>query len=33
VDNGGAIVAPFIGPYCGGRRVVKRREAAVVELQ
>jgi hypothetical protein len=33
VDNGGALVAPFIGSYGGGRRAVKGREATAVELQ
>jgi hypothetical protein len=33
VDNGGAFLMPFIGPYGSGRRAVRRREAAAVEPQ
>jgi hypothetical protein len=33
VDNGGTLIAPFIGPSGGEMRVVKGREAAMVELQ
>jgi hypothetical protein len=33
VDNRGALVVPFIGSLGSGRRAVKGREAAAVELQ
>jgi hypothetical protein len=33
VDNGGTLVAPFIGPLGSGRRAVKGREAVAVKLQ
>jgi hypothetical protein len=33
VDNGGALIAPFIGLQDGRRRAVKRREAVAAELQ
>jgi hypothetical protein len=33
VDNGGALIAPFIGLQCGERRMIKEREAAAMELQ
>jgi hypothetical protein len=33
VDNGGALIAPFIGSQGGRRRAVKAREVAAVELQ
>jgi hypothetical protein len=31
VDNGGALIVPFIGSYGGGRRAVKGREAVAAE--
>jgi hypothetical protein len=33
VDNGGALVMPFIGLLGSGRRAVKGRETVAVELQ
>jgi hypothetical protein len=33
VDNGGALAVTFIGSYGSGRRAIKGREAAAVELQ
>jgi hypothetical protein len=33
VDNGGALIVPFIVSQGGGRWVVKGREAMMVELQ
>jgi hypothetical protein len=33
VDNGGALIMSFIGPYGGRRRAIKGREATAVELQ
>jgi hypothetical protein len=33
VDNGGTLVAPFIGKYDDGRRAIKEREAVAVEPQ
>jgi hypothetical protein len=33
VDNGGALVTPFIGSLGSGRWAVKGREATAVELQ
>jgi hypothetical protein len=32
MDNGGALIMPFIGSKGGGRRAVKGREAVMVEL-
>jgi hypothetical protein len=33
MDNGGALITPFIGPQDGRRRMVKGREASTVKLQ
>jgi hypothetical protein len=33
VDNGGTLIAPFIGQYDDGRWAIKEREAVAVEPQ
>jgi hypothetical protein len=33
VDNGGALVAPFIGPQGGERRAVRGRKVVTVQLE